>query len=156
MTPEEVLSDPCASNWLKQALKSSLSRDPVDNLNDCEFLLQLLQAKHPKTDLMRAKSDYLTCTGCNESLLADTAYWAAGQPYHPGCGITPKQSDLPLSPDAYVAASGAHCPYCNSTDIEPKHDAEFTIDSLFQQCLCLNCRREWTDQYKLVGYSPIN
>ena len=37
-----VLSDPCASLWLKQALRSALNRDPVDAANDAEVLLRLL------------------------------------------------------------------------------------------------------------------
>ena len=37
-----VLSDPCASFWLKQALRSALTRDPVDAANDAEVLLCLL------------------------------------------------------------------------------------------------------------------
>jgi hypothetical protein len=38
----EVLSDPTASGWLKDALRSALLRDPVDAANDAEFLALLL------------------------------------------------------------------------------------------------------------------
>ena len=39
----DVLSDPSSSFWLKQAVKESLSRDPVDAINDAEVLVAVLQ-----------------------------------------------------------------------------------------------------------------
>ncbi len=39
---EEVLRDPGASFWLKQALESALLRDPVDAANDADILARLL------------------------------------------------------------------------------------------------------------------
>jgi hypothetical protein len=39
---DEVLVDPAASLWLKSALRSALSRDPVDAANDSEILARLL------------------------------------------------------------------------------------------------------------------
>jgi hypothetical protein len=39
---DEVLADPAASFWLKTALRSALSRDPVDAAHDSEILAQLL------------------------------------------------------------------------------------------------------------------
>jgi hypothetical protein len=44
-TTDEVLADPAASHWMKQALSSALRRDPVDAANDAEILAQLLD-KH--------------------------------------------------------------------------------------------------------------
>jgi len=38
-----ILSDPCASFWIKNALRSALERDPVDALNDAELLVNVLQ-----------------------------------------------------------------------------------------------------------------
>jgi hypothetical protein len=38
----QVLSDPTASHWLKDALQLALLRDPVDAANDAEFLAHLL------------------------------------------------------------------------------------------------------------------
>ncbi len=43
--PEQILADPAASFWLKEALKKALSRDPVDALNDAEILTAVLQAR---------------------------------------------------------------------------------------------------------------
>lgn len=37
-----VLDDPAASFWLKAAIRSALSRDPVDAANDAELLSRLL------------------------------------------------------------------------------------------------------------------
>jgi hypothetical protein len=42
---EQVLADPAASFWLKEALRSALDRDPVDAANDAEALAQLLDQR---------------------------------------------------------------------------------------------------------------
>jgi hypothetical protein len=42
---EQVLGDPTASLWLKNALRSALSRDPVDAANDAEVLARLLDCR---------------------------------------------------------------------------------------------------------------
>lgn len=42
---EQVLADPAASFWLKEALSSALERDPVDAANDAAVLAQLLDQK---------------------------------------------------------------------------------------------------------------
>jgi hypothetical protein len=42
---DEVLADPAASLWLKSALRSALSRDPVDAANDSEILARLLRLR---------------------------------------------------------------------------------------------------------------
>ena len=39
---DEVPADPAASFWLKTALRSALSRDPVDAANDSEIMARLL------------------------------------------------------------------------------------------------------------------
>ena len=44
-TIEEVLGDPAASFWLKNALRSALARDPVDAANDAEILARLLDRR---------------------------------------------------------------------------------------------------------------
>ena len=41
-TIAHVLSDPSASFWLKNALRTALTRDPVDAANDAEVLFRLL------------------------------------------------------------------------------------------------------------------
>jgi hypothetical protein len=42
---DQVLVDPAASDWLKAALRSSLSRDPVDAANDADALARLLDRR---------------------------------------------------------------------------------------------------------------
>lgn len=41
-TIDEILADPASSLWLKAALRSALSRDPVDAANDAEVLARVL------------------------------------------------------------------------------------------------------------------
>jgi hypothetical protein len=41
----EVLADPCASYWLKDALRSAVRRDIVDAINDAETLVSVLTAR---------------------------------------------------------------------------------------------------------------
>ncbi len=42
---DEVLADPAASFWLKAALRSALSRDPVDAAHDSEIMARLLDRR---------------------------------------------------------------------------------------------------------------
>lgn len=42
---EEILADPAASFWLKNALRSALSRDPVDASNDADILARVLNCR---------------------------------------------------------------------------------------------------------------
>jgi hypothetical protein len=42
---EEVLADPSASCWLRNALLAALSRDPVDAVNEAEILARLLDRR---------------------------------------------------------------------------------------------------------------
>jgi hypothetical protein len=41
----DILADPAASSWLKDALKSALERDAVDALNDALALAGTLEAR---------------------------------------------------------------------------------------------------------------
>jgi hypothetical protein len=43
MKLEEILADPTASNWLKDALRTAVERDPVDAANDARFLSEWLE-----------------------------------------------------------------------------------------------------------------
>jgi hypothetical protein len=42
---EEILGDRAASDWLKEALRSALERDPVDALNDALVLAGMLEER---------------------------------------------------------------------------------------------------------------
>ena len=41
----QVLADPTASHWLKNALRALDSRDPVDALNDVEALQEIAEQR---------------------------------------------------------------------------------------------------------------
>ena len=45
LTCEDVLNEPTASYWLKDAVRSALKRDIVDASNEAEFLSQLLRER---------------------------------------------------------------------------------------------------------------
>lgn len=40
---QEVIADPAASYWLRDAARAAIARDPVDAVNDADCLLGLLQ-----------------------------------------------------------------------------------------------------------------
>ena len=42
---DEILADSTASFWLKNALQSALSRDPLDAVNDAEILVIALRER---------------------------------------------------------------------------------------------------------------
>jgi len=44
-TIDAILGDPAASFWIKAALRSALSRDPVDVANDADLLAQVLELR---------------------------------------------------------------------------------------------------------------
>ena len=44
-TIDEVLADPAASHWMKDALRSALARDPVDVANEALLQIFLMVAK---------------------------------------------------------------------------------------------------------------
>lgn len=45
----KIMQSPSASYWLQNALKTSMSRDVVDALNDAEVLVSILKATYEKT-----------------------------------------------------------------------------------------------------------
>ena len=43
---------------------------------------------------------------------------------------------------------GACCPFCRSRNIEFADD----VDPMFRETHCLDCEREWYEEFDLVGY----
>ena len=43
----------------------------------------------------------------------------------------------------------SQCPYCKSSHIQG-NDMDYTSGGIFQDVECLECGKEWTDEYKLV------
>jgi hypothetical protein len=50
---DEILADPAASFWLKEALLAAIKRDPVDALHDAECLFGILDEIVTETYLIR-------------------------------------------------------------------------------------------------------
>lgn len=42
---EQIVGDPAASFWLKNALREALTRDPVDAVNDADVLARILDQR---------------------------------------------------------------------------------------------------------------
>jgi hypothetical protein len=54
MTIQEILKDPATSRWLRDALTSALTRDPVDVLNDIDVLKEVWEEVNDQV-LLEAK-----------------------------------------------------------------------------------------------------
>jgi hypothetical protein len=46
---EDVMNDPTASSWLREALRAAVERDPVDALNDALTLADILDTRLRET-----------------------------------------------------------------------------------------------------------
>ena len=59
MTPlcKAILVDVSASDWVKDALRSALKRDPVDALNDAETLVKTLRVN--LDDIQRRVNEFM-------------------------------------------------------------------------------------------------
>lgn len=56
----------------------------------------------------------------------------------------------------YMRNQGTKCPYCGSENIDSlqtEHD-DFTESILYESVKCLDCSKEWTDEYKLIDVHP--
>ncbi len=59
-----------------------------------------------------------------------------------------------MTPEEYAEKGGVLCPACKLGDIEGRQ-VDISADHAFQQCTCNACHAEWTDEYKLTGYSNL-
>ncbi len=59
-----------------------------------------------------------------------------------------------LTDKEFVAKRGGECPWCRSGNIEAGR-REFDGAGASQEVKCLECEREWTEGYKLIGFSPV-
>jgi len=57
--------------------------------------------------------------------------------------------------EEYVATGGVICPFCESSNIRGA-SLESSHGHVYQDCECDDCGKEWTDEYVLTGYSPVN
>lgn len=53
--------------------------------------------------------------------------------------------------DRYIALSGQRCPFCDSTQIQAGEMGVPNYDRAYQDVECLDCKKTWTDEYKLTG-----
>lgn len=60
---------------------------------------------------------------------------------------------MPLTEEEYVAADGAKCPHCGSTNIQG-YESSFEGKYAFQEVSCGHCFASWSDAYELVGFNP--
>lgn len=81
-TPQQLQSDPFTSFWLKDALRTALSRDCVDALHDAELLVRVLQARLPG-----AKPDHERLLDHTIALLHGLGFAAAAERRTPAIHI---------------------------------------------------------------------
>lgn len=60
-----------------------------------------------------------------------------------------------MSSDDYVKRGGLACPYCESTDVETSGMMDCDVGVAWQSIVCNDCDEEWTDQYSLTGFAPV-
>lgn len=59
------------------------------------------------------------------------------------------------TPEEYVEADGGLCPSCGSHNITSTGNVEINCNLAYQNIMCKECNAEWTDDYKLMGYSEL-
>ncbi len=55
--------------------------------------------------------------------------------------------------EKYAHEGGNHCPECGSGNITTCGLLQADADYAWQPVHCLDCKAEWTDEYKLTGFS---
>lgn len=51
----------------------------------------------------------------------------------------------------YIDNGGVKCPFCESDNITAHENPQFSGFGIFQDIYCMDCEKEWTDEYKLIG-----
>ena len=52
----------------------------------------------------------------------------------------------------YIEASH-QCPYCGSDEINGYGSLDMQGDRIYQDIHCMSCKKTWTDEYALTGYT---
>lgn len=60
-----------------------------------------------------------------------------------------------MKTQAEYRESFAHCPQCDSDEIEGD-SFDCTGDAVTQEVTCLKCGAEWEDVYTLDGFNPLS
>lgn len=63
--------------------------------------------------------------------------------------------EQPLSQERYAALNGLVCPQCADTEEIHVSESGFTEYGAWRNCYCRACKSEWTDEYRLIGYSNL-
>ena len=50
----------------------------------------------------------------------------------------------------YLKDDGSYCPFCDSDNISGGY-GEFDASSAFRNVVCMDCKREWTEEFGLTG-----
>jgi transposase-like protein len=62
---------------------------------------------------------------------------------------------LELTPDAYAATGGTHCPACGGTDLARGRMDSERADTVTRRWACENCGATWTAVYTLTWYDEV-
>lgn len=63
-----------------------------------------------------------------------------------------------MTPEEYAEKGGVLCPVCGpetEDNAVEGRQVDISFGRATQQCTCSVCHAEWTDEYKLVGYSNL-
>jgi len=98
MKIETVLSDPAASDWLKQSLRSALQRDPLDAANDAAALSLMLS---------RRSGDVLSAELHGETV-PELDYFGLAADMARGAALTIRSATAPIPrfPNVYCSQCG--------------------------------------------------
>jgi transposase-like protein len=72
-----------------------------------------------------------------------------------GDEVAPAVPSTPMTDAEYLNHHGLNCPFCESHEIEAPDGVEIEAGTATQNMGCRDCGREWTDFYKLIGYTAI-
>jgi hypothetical protein len=112
-TPESALNDFSASYWLKDAVRTSLERDPVDALNDAAVLYVLMNDNLKKIQAQNRDD------------------MSRNQPIRTSLDVCSCESGLPVEYDARGIPLGFMCDKCRDDQLK-KYLPEISIDSNYE------------------------
>lgn len=60
-----------------------------------------------------------------------------------------------VNPKEYFRYSGNRCPYCGSEKVDAG-TRDWDEPYMYQEIMCLDCEKEWSDIYMLIGFTANN
>jgi transposase-like protein len=55
----------------------------------------------------------------------------------------------------YIKNNGLICPYCGSSSIHISSEIEVHREMAYQNVKCIDCEKEWTDEFTLTGITEV-